>query len=457
VEDSRRKIVPRNCASGRLRSVPVRTAFRFFAVSLGKGGIAPRRSKIAARVLKQSARAFSDWGRSVAWSVVVPAACLTAIGCAAIARAAELSDNPEWFGRFARQQAFFAVGGFAMLLALSVADYRWAARWAYGLLILSLLLLCAVFFFAPINNACRWVRVGPFGFQPAELAKWTFVCAVARHAADSGGYRTLRSFLVPLGMLAAVVGLILKQPDLGTAAVFVPVLLLMLYVGGAGLRSLLVVVALGAACLPLLWAMMNEEQRSRVGAVFERIEPDKPPAGGNYQLYQARRVMSLGGFWGSAVTGEPVDETAVYRVPEAHNDFVFCVVVERWGIVGGGAVLLLHAVLAWRCLAVARKCGDAFGRLFIVGWTALTAVQTVINVGMTAGLLPVTGLPLPLLSYGGSALATQAVGIGLILSIGRRTQYEFGPDPFRRADSGGDARHAAESRLSGPIIAGSGD
>lgn len=394
------------------------------------------------------------WVRSLSWSVVLPAGCLTLIGCAAIGRAAELSDNPEWFGRFARQQAVVAGFGLAVSLGMSGLPYRWAARWAYGIFAFAILLLCLVFFFPPINNAHRWVRLGPIGFQPAELAKWAFVCAVARHAVSSGGYRTARSLVVPLGMLAVVVGLILKEPDLGTAMVFVPVLLLMLYAGGARLRSLGVMLTAVLACLPLLWAMMSAEQRSRVAAVFDRIEPDKPPTGRNYQLYQARRMMSLGGFWGSAIIGEPVDETAAYRLPEAHNDFVFCVVVERWGIVGGGGVLLLHAVLAWRCLAVARRCGDPFGRLFVVGWTSFVAVQTAVNVGMTAGVLPITGLPLPLLSYGGSALVTQAVAIGLILSIGRRTEYEFGPEPFRHSDPLAVSQSAIQSRITGPISAG---
>ncbi len=418
-----------------------------------KGGDCPGGgSTIVSRILRQCGRAVYDWGQSVSWSVVVPAVFLTVIGCAAIARAAEFSDNPEWFSRFARQQALFGAGGFALLLGLSSKDYRWASRWAYGLLVLSLVLLCLVFLFPPINNAYRWVRLGPIGFQPAELAKWAFVCAVARHAAEGGGYRTLRSCLLPLGMLAAFVGLILLEPDLGTAAVFVPVVLLMLFVGGAPVRALLAFIAVGAACVPLLWATMSAEQRSRVGAVFERIDPNKPPSDKNYQLYQARRVMSLGGFWGTAVTGEPVDEPAAYRLPEAHNDFVFCVVVERWGVVGGGIVLLLHAVLAWRCLTVARRCGDPFGRLFVVGWTSFIAVQTAVNVGMTAGVLPITGLPLPLLSYGGSALATQAIAIGLILSIGRRTDYEFGPEPFRHSDPS-VSPPAMKSRITGPISA----
>lgn len=413
-----------------------------------------RRPTIAGSIWKQSSEAALAWVRTVSWSVVVLAGCLTLIGCAAIARAAELSENPEWFGRFARQQAVFSLFGLALLLGLSIVDYRRAARWAYAVFALALLMLCLVFFFPPINSAHRWVRIGPIGFQPAEFAKWAFVCAVARHAAASGGYRTVRSLFVPLGMLAAVVGLILKEPDLGTAAVFVPVLLLMLFAGGARLRSLGVLLTVVLASLPLVWALMSGEQRSRVGAILERVEPGQPPTGRNYQLYQARRVMSLGGFWGSAVTGEPVDDTAAYRLPEAHNDFVFCMVVERWGILGGGVVLLLHALLAWRCLAVARRCGDPFGRLFVVGWTSFVAVQTLVNVGMTAGLLPVTGLPLPLLSYGGSALATQALALGLIVSIGRRTEYEFGPDPFRHADPLGASQPAAEARISAPINAG---
>jgi cell division protein FtsW (lipid II flippase) len=352
-------------------------------------------------------------------------------GWLAIARAEELTDGSGWNSRFVRQQAVFGLLSIGGMLAVTTLHYRRAARYAYAIFVVVLVLLVVVFFFPKINNAHRWIRIGPIGFQPAEFAKLAFVLAMARYLTFRENYRRLRGLLAPLVVTMGPVVLILKEPDLGMALVFVPVLLVMLFAAGARAADLAIVMVVGLATLPLLWTQMSREQRSRVTALFEPIEASQRPSDDAYHLYQARRMMAMGGVWGSAVAGQPTDDPAAYRLPEARTDFIFCVVAERFGLWGLGGVLALYGLLAWRCARIAAACREPFGRLLVVGISATIGVQVVINTGMTVGLLPITGLSLPMMSYGGSGLLAHGLSLGLVMNVGSRTGYEIGNDPFR--------------------------
>ena len=400
--------------------------------------------------MKRFFRRISLVWRGIAWSVAAPALTLLVIGWFAIARAEELADDSGWNSRFVRQQIVFSVLAVGGMFALSVPPYRLLARHAYAIFAVVLGLLVAVFLFPRImarfpqlnmfeflfpriNNAHRWIRLGPLGFQPAEFAKLAFVLAMARYLMFRENYRRLSGLLAPLAVTLVPVLLILKEPDLGMSLVFIPVLLIMLFVAGARPRDLAIVVLAGLATMPLLWTQMSREQRSRVTALFERIEPDTRPSDDAYHFYQARRMMALGGPWGSAMTGQPTDDPTVYSLPEARNDFIFCVVGERWGLWGLGLVLSLYAFLAWRCAVIAIACREPFGRLLVVGVAAMIGVQVLINVGMTVGLLPITGLSLPLVSYGGSGLLAHGLALGLVLNVAARRAFEIGKEPFRYA------------------------
>ena len=168
---------------------------------------------------------------------------------------------------------------------------------------------------------------------------------------------------------------------------------------------------------------------------------DQPPPGGRpsdeaYHLHQAKQFRALGGVWGSFFTGQPTDDPAVYRLPEAQSDFIFCVVGERFGLPGMALVLGLFALLVGRALAIAAETREPFGRLLAAGIAALLAVQVVIHTGMTVGLLPITGLSLPLVSHGGSGLVAYAVALGLLLNVGLRPGYEVANEPFRWKNEG---------------------
>ena len=368
------------------------------------------------------------WARRLPWSILLIGVLLIGLGLVGIARCEQLSDGS---GRFLRQQTVYAALGLAAMLGLSVPNYRMLGRFSYALFLLSLLLLVVVYFFPPVNNAHRWIRVGPVGLQPSEFAKIALVLAMARYLMYRENYRRLRGLFVPLALGLLPVVLILREPDLGTALVFLPVIFAMLFAAGARRVDLACVLVAAVATLPLLWTQMSVEQKSRVTALAEQPAADERPSDNAYHLHQAKRMLALGGVWGSFVVGEPTDDRAAYRLPEARTDFIFCVLGERFGLPGLALVLVLFGLLAWRGLAVAMATREPFGRLVAVGIVALLAVEVLINTGMTVGLLPITGLSLPLISYGGSGLLAHSIAIGLLLNIGLRPGYEVTNEPFR--------------------------
>ena len=366
------------------------------------------------------------WYRRMPWSIVAAALFLTAIGCVAIARADELAGGS---GRIPRRQLLFAL--VAAGAAVAVPNYRSLGRYSYAVYFGVLALLGCVFLFPPVNFAHRWIWIGPLSLQPSELAKVAVVLALARYLMYRDGHRRPLGLLVPLGIAVVPMGLILPEPDLGTSMVFLPVLFAMLFAAGARRRDLLAMLTIGLLLVPALWSQMSREQRSRVTALFDQPTAGERPSNENYHLHQAYRVRALGGVWGSWITGQGSDDLAVYRLPHAHSDFIFTVVGERFGLPGMGLVLALYALLVARILAVAAATREPFGRLVAAGIAALFAVEAFINTGMTVGLLPITGLSLPLMSSGGSGLVAHAAALGLVVNIGMRPGYEVAPEPFR--------------------------
>jgi len=370
------------------------------------------------------------WAGRMPWSIPLTAITLMLIGWLAIARAENLLGLA---GRYVdRQMVFSGVAAAAMLL-VTVVNYRVLMRWAYAIFAATLLLLVVVYFFPPINYAQRWIRVGPLSLQPSELAKVGFVLALARYLMHRESYRRLPGLLPPMVIALLPIALILPEPDLGTSLVFLPVLLAMLFAAGARRIDLVAVVAVGIVLLPVLWLGMSTEQRSRVTALFDQPPPGVRPSDDAYHLYQAKRVRAMGGWWGSAIAGEATEDRAVYRLPHAHSDFIFSVIGERYGLPGMGMVLALYLFLIGRVLMVAAATREPFGRLIAAGVAALFAVEVLINTGMTVGLLPITGLSLPLVSYGGSGLLAHALAVGLVLNVVQHPSYEVGPEPFRYA------------------------
>lgn len=360
------------------------------------------------------------------WMVLLCAGLLMLAGLGGIARGDELASGSRFFPR---QLLWIGIAVPALVgpLVVHYRKLRLAGYWLYGL---SLVLLCVVFFCPPRNGARGWIPLGFADFQPSELMKLALILTLARYLMYCRTHRTLWGMVPPFVLTLVPVLLILKEPDLGTAILFFPILFALLFAAGARWPALVMVAAMGVACLPIVWKAMNAEQRSRVTVLFQQVDGESR-GGDDYQLHQAKQMLAFGGAWGSELSGPAVPDPAAYHLPASRNDFVFCLVGERWGLVGCLSVLVTYLVLLACGFAIAAGTEEPFGRLVATGVTALLGTQLVVNTGVTVGLMPITGITLPLMSAGGSSLVTTCLSIGLLINIGLRPDYELSGDPFR--------------------------
>ena len=374
----------------------------------------------------------------VPWTVPLCAAALTCLGLLAIQRGDELAGVlPGEVGLADKQRIWAALAAAAFAAAAAVPVRVWRAL-AWPLFLAAVGLLVAVYAFPARHGSRRWIPLGPVLFQPSEFAKPATILALAAYLAFRRSHRTVAGLVPPFLLTAVPVALILKEPDLGTALVFFPVLGCVLVASGAKLSHLFAAAALGVACLPVLWCGMNAEQKSRVTALFTQKPLDElgdpAPRGDGYHLHRSKVVIALGGPGGGlgwfGPAAEPVEDPAAYALPAARTDFVFCLVAERLGVAGTLGTLLLYALLAGACLRVAECCGDPFGRGVAAGVGGLFGASAVINTAMTVGLTPVTGLALPLMSYGGSSLLFSGACLGLVTGVSLAGRVEVGPDPL---------------------------
>jgi rod shape determining protein RodA len=318
-----------------------------------------------------------------------------------------------------RQIAWFGVGLVALVVIASI-DYRRLVRAAPLFYVLGLGLLIAVFIVGrTVSGARRWVFVGPISIQPSELFKVCFVLMAvwlltSRWAQPIG--KAVLAMVAPLIFVPAA--LIIKQPDLGTALLLFPVLIALLVAAGMRMRLLGGLVLAGLAATPLAWVFLKEYQRERI-LVF--LDPFRDPLGSAYNVIQAKIAIGSGQLLGKGVAGATQSRLAF--LPERHTDFIFAVFAETWGFVGCLVLLICYALLLLRGFDIAASTRELVGRLVALGVTALLATQILVNVGMVTGLIPVVGIPLPFMSYGGSSMVVSMMALGLLLSV-RMRQFQ---------------------------------
>lgn len=363
----------------------------------------------------------------VPWLLLAAAGALILIGLSAIDRGDELVGG----GGTAEKQLVWAALGLPVLVAAAAVPYRSFLQFSYPLLAVTLVLLVAVFVFPPRNGSRRWIPLGLFYFQPSEVAKLAFILALAAYLRYRENFRTLPGLVPPFAIALVPMGLILVEPDLGTSLLFLPVLGAMLFAAGARPRHLALVGLLGIAMLPVLWVNMGAYQQARVVAVFTQRDTGPPPRGDGYHLHQSKRMLALGGTWGSEIAGMRSSDPLDYHLPAGRTDFVFCLVGERWGFVGCCVTLAAYFLLFRQGIAAAIATREPFGRLLAVGVTTLVAAQVLINTAMTVGLMPITGITLPLMSYGGSSLLSTMAALGLVTNVALRPGNDVSPMPFR--------------------------
>ena len=367
--------------------------------------------------------------KRVPWSVVTAASLLAALGLAGISRGDQLVGSGL---HFHRQLIWMALAVPALIMAAWV-PYRSLRPASYLLFGVTTLLLLVVFLMPAHHGARRWIPMGVFDMQPSELAKLTYILALSHYLMFRRNFRHFLGLFIPFLLTLVPLVLVLKEPDLGTALLFLPMLFAMLLAAGARVRHLVLIGMMGVAVTPVLWLGMNVEQKSRVVSLLTQVENGPAPRGDGYHLFQSKRMLSLGGTWGSDLAGMPVDDPAAYHLPAARTDFVFCLIGERFGLIGSLLPLATYAVLIIKGLSIAASTREPFGRLLATGIVTLLATQAIINTGMTVGLMPITGMTLPLVSYGGSSLVATAIALGLLINVAIRPGYEVTAEPFRFA------------------------
>ncbi|MQB00275.1 MAG: rod shape-determining protein RodA [Actinobacteria bacterium] len=323
---------------------------------------------------------------------------------------------------FLKRQLAFLIAGAVVLLITTFFDYRrlrGVSPVLYGLTFMGLILVLTPLG-ESVQGAQRWINLGWFQAQPSELMKLVLIITLAAYMAERGGELSGRDIAVAVALFLIPGALIFFQPDLGTMMVMVSIVCAMLLVGGAKIRHFLVLagICLVVLAIALQAGLIRNYQVDRLTAF---LDPDPDLSSEGYNLVQSKIAIGSGGVRGKGFADpEGQTQTALDYVPEQHTDFIFTAVGEQLGFVGTAALLALFAFLLWRALRIATLSRDMFGTLLASGVAALWAFHVFVNVGMTIGIMPITGIPLPFISYGGSSLITNYFAIGLLLNIHMR-------------------------------------
>jgi rod shape determining protein RodA len=330
---------------------------------------------------------------------------------------------------WALRQIAYAVGGLVLLGAITLVDYRVFRALAYPALLFSLGCLALVLLLGRGHEeygARRWIALGVFDFQPSEIAKVAMILALARWLGVEGERGpSLRRVLGSIPIMAAPAALVFSQPDLGTATAFVVIWFGMLV--AAGTRPLLLggFVGLGLLSAPLVWLLLRDYMRQRILTFVQIVaDPESDIFGEGYNILQARISIGSGGLFGRGFGQGTQNQFDYLRVK--HSDFIFSVLAEEWGFIGALVLFSLLILLLFRIVRAAERARDPFGRLVAFGIACMLLFQASANLGANLTLIPVTGMPLPMVSFGGSALLTNFIALGLVQSIlVRRLKYRY--------------------------------
>ncbi len=407
-------------------------------------------------------------GRLIIVRVILLAAVLAliAIGVAAIyavGHPAQFSPAGQTAGlaNLWKKQLIFATVGALGFIIVNIVNYRRLGEASYWIYVLVLLLLSVLLLdkivdigFVPVvKGARRWIRIAFAGwsvnFQPSELCKLAYVLAFAWYLRYRSNYRNFKALIGPFVLTLLPMILILLEPDLGTVLLMMPIFLTMLFVAGAKIKHLAVIIILAILLSPLLWFKMDAYQRTRISSVilqnnWVRQKAVQHPALGKilvgrpftekqwkdnwgYHLIRSKYAVASGGATGYGFRQGPFIK--YHFLPERHNDFIFAVIAQQWGFLGCLALLLLYVILIACGLEIAGHNTDPFAKLLATGIVTMLAVEIIVNIAMTMGLMPITGLTLPLVSYGGSSLLVNMAAIGLLNSVGRSRPFTVAPKP----------------------------
>jgi rod shape determining protein RodA len=377
----------------------------------------------------------------VAWPLMISIGLL----CAASVVALKMSA-PE---KAQTQQVHIVLGSILMLATVCI-NYQWIGRFSFVALFGVVVLLVAVLFTNPINGSRRWFLVpgSTVQVQPSELAKMAFVLTLAWYLRHRKNNRQLLGLVGPFLIMLVPMGLILIEPDLGTALLFPPTLYAMLIAAGVRLRHLLLITLIVVCALPGLFPLLRPYQQQRIVDMIDRSKtmlaehPDSAMdtrqaiRGSQFQQHQSEVAIGSGGMWGQGLEGG--DHIRRGILPEAYTDFIFAVVGTQWGFAGCTIILLLYLAFFGASLEIAGSTKEPFGRLVVVGLSSMILFQAIINIAMTCGLCPVVGIALPFISYGGSSLIANMIAAGVLLNVSVRRTSKLTTPTFSFAASYAD-------------------
>jgi len=325
------------------------------------------------------------------------------------------------FAGFAGKQVSYVCAGVVAMLIFSKIDYHrllnWAP-WAYGAGILALVAVLSPLGHKALGGR-RWVKLGPMLFQPSEFVKFVLILAVARYFANLGARNlTWREIFKAFAMVGIPMLLVVKQPDLGTTLTYAPILLAGLFLGGINFKQAAILILCGGTLVAGVWSsgkFLKPYQKARLTSF---VNPQDDPRGSGYQVLQSKIAVGSGGIWGEGT--EKGTQTQGYFLPVPYTDFIFAAFSEEHGFVGGILVLLIYFLVLMRLIQNAQTASDLSGSLLIMGIVAVLTFQIMVNVGMVIGFMPVTGIPLPLMSYGGSSVLFTFLALGAAMNVRMR-------------------------------------
>lgn len=316
---------------------------------------------------------------------------------------------------YLKKQGLSAIIGVAAMFLMIRIDYHKLKRYTTIIMVITIILLGAVYLFDPINGARRWIPIPVFNLQPSEIAKYVIVFYMAKSIELKG--EKIKSFIYGILPYLMVSGLyaviILFEPNLSIATVIMLVTLILLFVGGARWLHFIELIGMVGA-LGVVGILLEP---FRVKRVLNFLDPWQDPKGTGYQLIQSLLALGSGG-----ITGVTLGKSRqkCYYIPEPHNDFIFAIIGEELGLIGCTMIIILFLVLIWRGIRTAMRAKDTYGTLLAVGITSVIAIQAIINIAVVTGSMPVTGVPLPFISYGGSSLLFNLMAMGILLNISRQ-------------------------------------
>lgn len=351
------------------------------------------------------------------WKLIAIVLSIFAFGLLILSSATHANETGNYKQIYVQMLAFGL--GIGMIIFMLLLDYNLMGKYYKGLYVISLILLAIVLIpgiGAERGGARSWLNLGPLDFQTSELVKLTFILSYAKIVESKRGKLNNLKEIIPVVVYALpFIGLLFAQPDLGTAIVFSCIIAGMLFTAGLDIKLIKRIIICAIIALPIMYMCMASHQKDRIQAF---LNPEDPTLTGNYQVMQSMIAIGSGGTTGKGLYQGSQNQEGFLPVQE--SDFIFAVIGEELGAIGMAVIMGLYALFLTRMIYIAREAKDFYGTLIVIGVMSMFAYQVIQNIGMTVALIPVTGVTLPFVSYGGSSLLTSLANLGLVLNVGMR-------------------------------------